>query len=460
MTKEEYEYILEGITQTGCDFADIYYQDGKTKIYSLVDSKIDNIKYSTIKGLGIRTKLEDKIRYIATNDLSKENIDLCIDSLKSNYHSCRVVGKISLNEEKIENIIKPKIGHDEYPVDKKIELLKKIDKIARKESKLINQVIASIIEVDNNFTIANTENKLVNSSYCNTRIIVKVYAEKDGNKEYSFDRIGVAKGYEMLDEIDLEKLIKNLVKETLNKLNAITIKGGEYPVILARGFGAVIFHEACGHGLEATSVAPKTSCFTDLLGNTIASEKVTLIDDGTIPNMWGSVNVDDEGTLPQKNVLIEKGILKSYLVDKKNTKLMNHKLTGSGRRECYIYPPTSRMNNTYLEKGTDKIEDMIKSIDYGIFCHSLGGGLVDTTSGSFNFCVDNATLIEKGKLTKPLRDLCLIGTGSEILKRVEMVSDDLELTDGYCGSESGTVYVNIGQPTIKISKMLVGGKND
>ena len=189
----------------------------------------------------------------------------------------------------------------------------------------------------------------------------------------------------------------------------------------------------------------------------IGSNKVTLRDDGTLPNIWGSSIIDSEGNNTKKNVLIEKGILKSYLVDGFNSKKMQHPITGSSRRESYMYPPTSRMNNTYLDKGTDKIEDMIKSIDYGIYCKSMRGGSVDPKTGDFNFSVDESYLIEKGKITDMLTGITLIGKGQEILKEVEMVSDDLSLETGYCGSISGTIHVTIGEPTIKVSNILVGG---
>lgn len=460
MNKALYEELLNEIVSTGCTYADIYKQKSKRKIYNLIDSKIDAIKVIARKGIGMRGILSNHSKYIATNDLSISNLKEQAKILKSNYNSKRVLDNITLNEEVKDSIVKAKIKHDEYETEKKIALLKRIDELARKESPLVSQVNVSIIEEDNEFEVANTKGKLIKSNYINTRVILHIYVKKDNDQESTHNRIGRGLGYELLDEVNIEEFVKKTVDEALLKLDATTIKGGEYPIILEHGFGAVIFHEACGHGLEATSVAPKISCFTGFLGKQIASPKVTLIDDGTIKNAWGSVNIDDEGNIPRKNVLIENGILKSYIVDYINEEVMNHSLTGNGRRQDYTFEPTSRMTNTYIQNGTDKIEDMIKSINYGIYCKNMGGGLVNTTSGEFNFSVDLAFLIENGKITKPLKDLCLIGTGKEILQRVEMISDDLKIEDGYCGSESGTVFVTIGQPTIKVSKMMVGGKDE
>ena len=230
------------------------------------------------------------------------------------------------------------------------------------------------------------------------------------------------------------------------------------PVVIAPGFGAVIFHEACGHGLEATSVAPNLSIFSNQLGKKVGSDKVTLIDDGTIVGAWGSNIIDDEGGKTQRNILIENGILKNYLIDKYNSKKMKMSSNGCGRRESYEYSPTSRMSNTYLAPGSDTVENMIKSVDYGIYCKKLSGGQVNTTTGDFNFGVEAGYLIENGKITDRVKGLTLIGNGKDILNNVEMVGSDLEINDGYCGSKSGMVPVTCGQPTIKVSKMLVGGK--
>lgn len=460
MNKTNYEELLNEIVSTGCTYADIYKQKSKRKIYSLIDRKIDSIKMLKKEGIGLRSILSNHSKYVATNDLSIDNLMKQAKLLSSYYNDKRVLKNVILKEEKEEKIVKAKIKHDDFITEDKINLLKKIDEIARKESPFVTQVSASIIEEDNNFVLANTLGKLINSSYVNTRLILNVYVKKEDIQENSFERIGSAKGYELFEEINLEEFVKKAVTNALEKLDAKTIQGGEYPIILEHGFGAVIFHEACGHGLEATSVAPKVSCFTDYLGKQIASSKVTLIDDGTIKNSFGSINVDDEGNLPKKNILIENGILKSYMVDYLNKDAMKHHLTGNGRRQDYTYEPTSRMTNTYIAKGTDKLKDMLKSIDYGVYCKRMGGGLVNTTSGEFNFSVDLAYLIENGELSKPLKDLCLIGDCKEILQRVEMVSDDLVIEDGYCESESGTVFVTIGQPTIKVSKMMVGGKDE
>ena len=318
--------------------------------------------------------------------------------------------------------------------------------------------MVGFVEEDRNITIANSEKKFIKSRRVNTRFICQVYTSKDGVKEKSFVDQAVGKGYEFLDEINIEELALNCARIAVEKLDAEDFKGGELPVILCPGFGAVIFHEACGHGLEATSVAPKISVFSENLNEIVASPKVTLVDDGTMEGLWGSNCIDDEGYPTNRNILIENGKLKTFLVDKINSKKMNHPYNGCGRRQDYNYPPTSRMSNTYLMPGKDKVEDMIKSIDLGVFCEKMSGGSVNPGTGEFNFAVDSAFLIENGKLTKRIKGITLIGTSKEILKNVEMVSDDLLISGGYCGSKSGMIPVTIGEPTIKVSKILVGGK--
>src|SRR5699024_4212277 len=224
---------------------------------------------------------------------------------------------------------------------------------------------------------------------------------------------------------------------------------GLMPVIIDNEFGGVLFHEACGHALEATFVAKGTSAFAGKLGKQVASPLVTAIDDGTIPNAWGTLNIDDEGTPTQKNILIENGILKSYLVDKLNSKRMDHKPTSSGRRQSYKFAPTSRMNNTYIANGESSFDETVSSTESGLYAKKLGGGSVNPATSDFNFAVMEGYLIENGKMTKPVRGATLIGNGIEVLEKIDMVGNNLSHGQGMCGSLSGSVPVNVGQPTIR-----------
>ena len=455
MNKKDYEELLTLAMSTGADFAEIYVEDGKTLSYRVLDSKLDGIGSSTTRGMGIRLIKDNDYYYTSTNNLSMENIKNIIKNLIKNL-SGTSTKKIQLND--LEEVYpKIEIPHDQYPVEKKKKYLLNMDKKVREVSSLITQVSLTFLEDDKEYLIANSEGKYIKSKNCVTRYMCNVYVEDKDKKANEFTDYAQGKGYEILNQ-DLESQSIKTANTAIEKLYAVDFKGGELPVVIAPGFGAVIFHEACGHGLEATRVAPKISVFSNDLGKKIATQKVTLIDDGTIPNAWGSNLIDDEGNPTQKNILIENGILKNFLVDKLHSKDMKLSANGCGRRESYQYAPTSRMSNTYLKPGNDKVEDMIKSIKLGVYCQRMSGGSVNPATGDFNFAVDTARLIEDGKLTKMIKGITLIGNSKDILKNVEMVSSDLLLSGGYCGSKSGTIYVTIGQPTIKVSKILVGGK--
>lgn len=455
MDKKDYEELLTLAMSTGADFAEIYVEDGKTISYRVIDSKLDGIGSSTTRGMGIRLIKNNDYYYTSTNNLSMENIKNIIKNLIKNL-SGTSTKKIQLND--LEEVYpKIEIPHDQYPVEKKKKYLLNMDKKVREVSPLITQVSLTFLEDDKEYLIANSEGKYIKSKNCVTRYMCNVYAEDEDKKANEFTDYAQGKGYEILNQ-DLESQSIKTANTAIEKLYAVDFKGGELPVVIAPGFGAVIFHEACGHGLEATRVAPKISVFSNDLGKEIATQKVTLIDDGTIPNAWGSNLIDDEGNPTQKNILIENGILKNFLVDKLHSKEMKLSANGCGRRESYQYAPTSRMSNTYLKPGNDKVEDMIKSIKLGVYCQRMYGGSVNPATGDFNFAVDTARLIEDGKLTKMIKGITLIGNSKDILKNVEMVSSDLLLSGGYCGSKSGMIYVTIGQPTIKVSKILVGGK--
>ncbi len=456
MEKKDYEELLTLAMSTGADLAEIYEEEGKRTNYSVLNSILDGITSGTSRGIGIRLIKDNDYYYTSTNDIRKSNVKKIIKNLIKNIKEKDSNKNIILND--LEEVYPEiKIPHDSYPIEKKKEFLLNMDEKIRSVSNKISQVSLGILEDDKEYVIANSNGKYIKSRNCITRYMCSVFAEDNDKKEKEFTDFAQAKGYEILEK-DLEAQSINAAKVAIEKLDAEDFKGGELPVIIAPGFGAVIFHEACGHGLEATRVAPKISVFSNDLGKKVATSKVTLIDDGTIPDVWGTNLIDDEGNPTQKNILIEDGILKSFLVDELHKNKMNMASNGCGRRENYNYAPTSRMSNTYLKPGTDTFEDMLKGIKLGVYCERMSGGTVNPATGDFNFAVETARLIEDGKLTKRIKGITLIGNSKEILQNVEMVSSDLELGSGYCGSKSGMIYVTIGQPTIKVSKILVGGK--
>lgn len=457
MKKTQYEQLLNSLMSTGADFAEIYFEESFNKTYEYTNSKLDSIKTANARGIGFRIIYKGDYYYSSTNKLDFDNLEGIAKKIAENIKSPKAKKTITLNklEDKTTNV---KISHNDFSTEKKKKILSKIDQIIKSKFKEITQVSLKFVENDKLFTIANSDGKYITSNAIRTRYICHTYAEKDGVKEDEYFAIGRRKGYEFLDDFDIEKESLNIAASNVEKLLAKDFKGGEMPVVIGPGFGAVIFHEACGHGLEATSVAPNLSIFSNQLGKRVGSDKVTLIDDGTIPNAWGSNIIDDEGELTEKNVLIENGILKKYLVDKYSVTQMNTQSNGCGRRDSYEYAPTSRMSNTFLAPGSDTLEDMIKSIERGIYCKKLSGGQVKPNTGDFNFGVEVAYAIENGKITDRIKGVTLIGNGKDILNNVEMVGNDLKIEDGYCASKSGFVPITCGQPSIKISKILVGGK--
>ena len=435
------------------DYVEFYEEFTKSKVYNFVDSKLDDIITNNYKGLGVRLLKDDTVFYLATNKKYDFN------DLKSFFYTKTEKKQLNFKDIKTyEDKIEVKFT-DISNIEKKNFFIM-IDKIIREYSNLIKQVSIKLSETTREIKILNSKSDNIKYLKYFTRLVITVIAEeKNKMVEHSmtFSNKG---GLELLSNEDFPSKALEIAKTVIEKLSAKKIIGGKMPVILNNGFGAVIFHEACGHGLEAEALKNNLTVFKDDLGKKIANDKVTLIDDPTIENYYGSNLIDDEGNLTKEVKLIEKGILKSYLVDNFNGKNLSIESTSSSRRENYLYKPTSRMSNTYLLSGNDKIEDMIKSINYGIYAKEMGGGSVDPSTGNFNFYITLPYLIENGEIKDLLEPMTLVGNSKEILQNVEMVADDLKLEAGICGASSGNIPVTIGQPTIKIKEILVGGSNE
>jgi TldD protein len=287
---------------------------------------------------------------------------------------------------------------------------------------------------------------------------VNAIASAGGENQSGSASPGRGMGLEVFELFPPKEIGVSAAKQAITNLTADYCPAGQMTVAIENGFGGVIFHEACGHSLEATSVGTGRSQMCGKLGQKIANEKVTAIDDGTIPNAWGSVNIDDEGHPTQKNILIENGILKSYMIDRLGSRRMGMPMSGNGRRESYLYEPTSRMTNTYIANGPDKNEDIIASIEYGLYAKSMGGGSVNPLTGAFNFAVNEGYIVRNGKICEAVRGASLVGTGSQILQDIDMVCQNLDTAQGMYGSASGSVPTDVGQPLIRVSKITVGGR--
>ena len=456
MKKDRLENMLENMLSTGADFAEIFAEDKKITSYNYIDSNLDNFSINYKNGVGLRIAKDNNVYYVATNDLTTKNVNSIINSLKENIKGKKACSYVSLSR-----IKKYKNNNKTHYTSSDIKkLFSELDSKIRSKDERINQVNIVLQNVLQNVTIARENGLHKEEERERTRLYIIVNF-KDKNKScdntYSY---GKTIGLDILDEINFDSVIDNLVKDGLDKLYASICVGGEMPVIIENGFGGVIFHEACGHAMEATSVADGISVLSHDLGKKIANEKVTIIDDGTLTGEWGSSIIDDEGRSTKRNILIDKGVLKGYLIDEINNRKMNMIPTGSSRRESYLYAPTSRMNNTYLEKGTDTFDDMIKDIKLGLYAKKMGGGSVSPETGDFNFACDLAYMIRDGKIAECVKSASLIGNCKDILANVVMVGDNLALGQGMCGSISGSVPVNVGMPQIKVSKIIVGGEKN
>ena len=360
-------------------------------------------------------------------------------------------------EKKVELVVNPKNvrGND---ISREVNLLKTASDTIYAYSKEIVQVICNLTKTEKRIFVFASDSTWQTDYRCNTRLSCQAVASDGKEMETGFDSFGRNQGMEMFDDFDVVPFAKQVAHDAVEMLHAQPMQGGEMPVVINNGFGGVILHEACVHGLEATSVAKGMSVFCNKLGQKVASDIVNAVDDGTNLNAWGSINVDDEGTPSKCNVLIENGILKSYLVDKRNSKKMNHPITGSSRRESYKYQTTSRMTNTYFLNGKSTFDEIIKSTEKGLFAEKMGGGSVNPATGEFNFAVQVGYMIENGKITKPVKGATLVGSGKDVLLHIDMIGDNLSCGYGMCGSMSGSVPTIVGQPTIRVSKMTVGGK--
>lgn len=452
--------VLAKCLVTGGDFAELFEENSVNNSIVLVDGKVDDAIGGRSYGIGIRIFKGLNSVYAYTNNNGLNSL------LDTAYRAALALGEVKennatsivLNEKKIITIHPITYYPKDITYDKKIAVLKSAYKGAKNFSSDISQVIANYSDKEQNILIANSEGLYVQDTRIRTRLGVSAIASKGNENQTGFEGPGRHMGIEMFDTIDPEYYGKEAARVAYTMLHAKNCPAGNMPVAIDNGFGGVIFHEACGHSLEASAVAKGNSVFVNKLGEQIASTKVTAIDDGTVPNAWGSLNIDDEGNKTQKNVLIENGILKSYMIDKLNGRRMNMEATGSSRRQSYKFQPTSRMTNTYIAAGEDNPDDIIKSIEDGLYAKKLGGGSVNPVTGEFNFAVQEGYLVKNGEIQEPVRGASLIGKGYEVLMDIDMVGNNLDVGQGMCGSSSGSIPTNVGQPMIRVKKMTVGGR--
>ncbi len=458
ISKRILEEVLSKALSTGADFAEVYAENTLENKITLVDNRVDSIGDAVVSGVGIRILKGTRCVFGSTSSKDRTDLLALAGRIADALGGVPEGRTVQLTERRFGDVHPIVRVPGTAPKSLKIDLMKEANEAARAYANTISQVAVNMLDFDHNILIANSDGLLAEDRQIRTRMMVNAIASKDGESQTGSATPGRRMGLELFDMISPKDIGTEAARQAAVMLSAGYVKGGVMPVAIENGFGGVVFHEACGHSLEATGVSIGSSEFCGKLGQMIANPKVTAIDDGTIPGAWGSINIDDEGTPSQRKVLIENGILKSYMIDKLGGRRMNMPANGSSRRQGYMFNTTSRMTNTFIDNGPDKNEDIIKSIEYGIYCAKMGGGSVNPVTGSFNFGVAEAYVIRNGEIKEPVRGVSLIGRGSEILPKIDMVGRNLATGQGMCGSMSGSIPTDVGQPLIRISSITVGGR--
>lgn len=451
------------------NFADLYFQSSQHESWMLEDGIVKEGSYNMERGVGVRAISGEKTGFAYSDDISPFALQQAADAAKGIADSGKGAEVQAFKRQspiKIYQTVEP-LGS--LTQEQKIDLLHKVEAHAREVDSRVSQVIVSLSGVHEKILVAASDGTYGTDIRPLVRLNCSVLVEENGKRERASAGGGARMDYSYFFELGNNDsgqgkarylhYAEEAVRQALVNLVAIDAPAGTFPVVLGAGWPGVLLHEAVGHGLEGDFNRKGSSAFSGKIGQQVASSLCTIVDDGTMENRRGSVNIDDEGTPGQYNVLIEKGMLKGYMQDKHNAELMGVKPTGNGRRESYAHLPMPRMTNTYMLAGESRPEDIIKSVKKGIYAPNFAGGQVDITSGKFVFTSSEAYLIENGEITTPIKGATLIGSGPEAMKKVSMVGNDLKLDAGVgvCGKDGQSVPVGVGQPTLKIDEMTIGG---
>ena len=461
LTRQDLEgYLAEALSHGG-DYADLYFEYLLSSSISIDESIVKSAAQGVAMGVGVRVIAGERTGYAYSDDLSPEKIRKAAQVAAYIAAGPSKVDKFSLKEGRRHDLYPVIVAPTETAFKERVELVKRADIAARAYDPRIFQVQAVYADNLRDVMVATSDGVLTLDRQPLARMsVVALAREKDGPPQRGHSGGGGRAELSLFhDEKTPEHFAREAAREALVMLGAVDAPAGEMTVVLGPGWPGILLHEAVGHGLEADFNRKKVSAFSGRIGQKVASELCTVVDDGTIGSRRGSLNVDDEGHPTQRNVLIENGVLRGYLQDKLSSTLMGSEPTGSGRRESYEHIPMPRMTNTFMLAGESEPEDIIRSVPKGLYCVSFGGGQVDITNGNFVFSASESYLIEGGKVTRPVRNATLIGNGPEALKYVSMVGNDLRLDEGIgvCGKENQHVPVGVGIPTIRIDRMTVGG---
>jgi TldD protein len=460
MDISDLQKTLGQIMTHSIDQADLYFESSRSESWVMEEGIIKEGSHSIAQGVGVRAISGEKTGFAYSDEIVLPALTSAANAARSIASSGNDGSLQAWQSKQTPALYINKDPIDSIPADQKVALLKKLDVLARKKDSRVQQVVASLGGEHTTVLIAGIDGTFTADVRPLVRLNVSVIVEENGKRERGTAGGGGRFGYEFFqnDEL-LNSYVDEAVNQAIINLDAVDAPAGSTTVVLGPGWPGILLHEAIGHGLEGDFNRKGTSAFSNRLGERIATDQVTVVDDGTMLNRRGSLTVDDEGIPSQCTTLIENGILKNYMQDKHNARLMGMAPTGNGRRESYAHLPMPRMTNTYMLAGKHDPEEIIKSVDKGLYATQFGGGQVDITNGTFVFSASQAWLIENGKITAPIKGATLIGNGPDVLTRVSMVGNNLELDTGIgtCGKDGQSVPVGVGQPTIRIDDLTVGG---
>jgi TldD protein len=460
LTVADIERLLGVALSRGGDYADLYFEYAVTNSLGLEEQIIKQAGRAVEQGVGVRVITGERTGFAYCDAITPEAIRQAAETAAQIAATPRAVGPIQVcpthpvaNLYPVDHIV------GQQPIAQRIELLQRVDRTARQADRRIREVMAGLTDEYKVILIATSEGRLIGDVQPLSRMRVSCIADEDGNRQVGVSGGGGRLGIDYFDEVTLDRYAREAARQALVQLEAEEAPAGTMEVVLGPGWPGILLHEAVGHGLEADFNRKGTSAFSGLIGQRVASDLCTVVDEGCLPNRRGSLNIDDEGTPPSRTVLIEKGVLRGYLQDRLSAQLTGASLTGNGRRESYRHLPMPRMTNTYLCAGETAPDEIIRSVRRGLYAVQFGGGQVDITSGKFVFSASEAYLIEDGHITAPVKGATLIGDGPDALTRVTAVGHDLALDEGVgtCGKDGQSVPVGVGMPTIRLSGMTVGG---
>jgi TldD protein len=450
--------VLNAALRTGGDFAELFVEDRRSSSARLDDGRVEELTSGRDRGAGIRVVRGETTGFAHTSDLTEEGLSAAAEAAGAAARGGGGgVKEVAITRRAPERPSDVQILPEDVPKRAKVELLLRAEDAARSVDGSIRQVAVTYGDGRRRILVANSDGLLAGDDQVRTRLGVSCVAAEGDVLQTGYQTAGGTVGFEIYESIEVEDVARMAARRAVDLLKARPAPSGQVPVVLRRGAGGVLFHEACGHGLEADLVSKDASVFRGRVGERVASPLVTLVDDGTYAREWGTYGVDDEGHPAQRNTLIHDGELTDYMWDLLRARKEHRDSSGNGRRQSYQHLPMVRMTNTYVLAGTEDPEEIIRQTPYGVYCVQLGGGQVDTATGDFVFGMTEAYLIENGQITAPLRAANLIGNGPEVLRSIDAMGNDFDTWAGMCGKDGQGVPVSSGQPTLRLTSMTVGG---